>query len=270
MKHPNMKRGKTMRVALYLDTNGRQRKKPVPKQSLVQVYFPANGRTLAYYNDRFDLRCGDLVRVSGKLSRLMGRVTAIQYGFRIRLSAYQRVVAVVAPEVDGRLAMAGAYFAAFDPAVLPRETIAAWLDMPDDADDVVCTGGDDTAYALDDLEAAEPSGAKGRQDTAEGRVLYLRLEGTQGYAIVRGEQLYEVTFVCDGKKVSGMTCSCYVYGACKHEYAVLCALRDLLAWAQRNHAGAWQKSGFFSAIQKETLFAYAISGRETGSIRLEA
>ena len=90
-----------MRVALYLDTNGRQRKKPVPKQSLVQVYFPANGRTLAYYNDRFDLRCGDLVRVSGKLSRLMGRVTAIQYGFRIRLSAYQRVVAVVAPEVDG-------------------------------------------------------------------------------------------------------------------------------------------------------------------------
>ena len=206
----------------------------------------------------------------GKLSRLMGRVTAIQYGFRIRLSAYQRVVAVVAPEVDGRLAMAGAYFAAFALAVLPRETIAAWLDMPDDADDVVCTGGDDTAYALDDLEAAEPSGAKGRQDTAEGRVLYLRLEGTQGYAIVRGEQLYEVTFVCDGKKGSGMTCSCYVYGACKHEYAVLCALRDLLAWAQRNHAGAWQKSGFFSAIQKETLFQYAISGRETGSIRLEA
>lgn len=40
----------------------------IPVKSLVQVRFP-NGRKLAYYNDRFDLSCGDAVYVSGKPGR---------------------------------------------------------------------------------------------------------------------------------------------------------------------------------------------------------
>ena len=39
-----------------------------PIKSLVQVRFPEINRTYAYYNDRFDLREGDLVFVTGKLA----------------------------------------------------------------------------------------------------------------------------------------------------------------------------------------------------------
>lgn len=60
----------------------------------MQVYFPARHRTLAYYNDRFDLRQGDLVFVDGKLEGKQGRVEEASYNFRIRLSDYQRVIAV--------------------------------------------------------------------------------------------------------------------------------------------------------------------------------
>ena len=38
-----------------------------PRRSVVRVHFPQRNMTLAYYNDRFDLHCGDMVYVDGKL-----------------------------------------------------------------------------------------------------------------------------------------------------------------------------------------------------------
>ena len=48
-----------------------------PKKSVVQVCFAARNRTLAYYNDQFDLRPGDIVYVDGKLAGLRGQVTEV-------------------------------------------------------------------------------------------------------------------------------------------------------------------------------------------------
>ena len=48
------------------------------KPTIVQIFFPDRGRTLAYYNDRFDLHPGDIVFVDGKLAGLRGRVTAVR------------------------------------------------------------------------------------------------------------------------------------------------------------------------------------------------
>lgn len=38
-----------------------------PRKSVVQVRFPDRGTTLAYYNDQFDLHCGDIVFVDGNI-----------------------------------------------------------------------------------------------------------------------------------------------------------------------------------------------------------
>ena len=62
-----------------------------PRKSVVQVCFPETGRSLAYYNDRFDLKAGDRVYVSGKLEGVLGIVTSVNYNFRIRLSEYQKL-----------------------------------------------------------------------------------------------------------------------------------------------------------------------------------
>ena len=78
-----------------------------PVKSVVQVYFPTKNRTLGYYNDTFDLYCGDLVYVDGKLEGLYGRVVQVSYHFKIKLSDYRRVVAVADTEVHGTFYLAG-------------------------------------------------------------------------------------------------------------------------------------------------------------------
>lgn len=70
-------------------------------KSVVQIHFPMRNMTLAYFNDKFDLRRGDLVYVDGKLEGLRGRVVDVSYNFKITLSKYQRVIAVVDTEVHG-------------------------------------------------------------------------------------------------------------------------------------------------------------------------
>ena len=78
----------------------------VPRKSVVQVSFPSRNMTLAYYNDMFDLHCGDLVYVDGKLEGKRGRVVDVNYNFKIKLSDYKRVIAVVDTEVHGKFHMA--------------------------------------------------------------------------------------------------------------------------------------------------------------------
>lgn len=50
----------------------------VPRKSVVQVYFAGRNLTLAYYNDRFDLKRGDVVYVDGKLEGMRGRPVQFQ------------------------------------------------------------------------------------------------------------------------------------------------------------------------------------------------
>ena len=56
----------------------------VPRKSVVQVYFAGRNMTLSYYNDQFDLHCGDIVYVDGKLEGLRGCVTEVNYNFKIK------------------------------------------------------------------------------------------------------------------------------------------------------------------------------------------
>ena len=90
-----------------------------PKKSLVQVYFPKRGMDLSYYNDQFDLQVGDIVYVDGKLEGLRGRVTAVNYSFKIKLSDYKRVVAVADTHISGELRMAGSHLVSFAPRRSP-------------------------------------------------------------------------------------------------------------------------------------------------------
>ena len=55
-----------------------------PRKSVVQIYFADRHMTLAYYNDQFDLHRGDMVYVDGKLESMLGRVTEVNYNFKIR------------------------------------------------------------------------------------------------------------------------------------------------------------------------------------------
>ena len=105
-----------------------------PRRSVVRVQFPQRNMTLAYYNDRFDLHCGDLVYVDGKLEGKRGRVVDVNYNFRINLADYKRVIGVADTNVSGRFTLAGSHVLTFDRAALPRRKVMSWYNAPSKPD----------------------------------------------------------------------------------------------------------------------------------------
>ena len=57
----------------------------VPVKSLVQVYFPDRNQTFTYFNDQFDLKCGDFVFVDGNLEGIRGIVRDVNRNFKIKV-----------------------------------------------------------------------------------------------------------------------------------------------------------------------------------------
>lgn len=131
----------------------------MPRESVVQVYFAERNMNLAYYNDKFDLHCGDIVYVDGKLAGKRGRVTDVNYNFKIKLSDYKRVIAVVDTDVRGRFYMTLGHFISFDRSALPREKVASWFTAPAGEDDEFASGRDDSSFRLDDLNGIKLSAA---------------------------------------------------------------------------------------------------------------
>lgn len=241
----------------------------VPRKSVVQVRFP-DGRTLAYYNDSFDLSVGDTVFVDGKLAGIRGRVAAVSYSFRIRLSDYHRVIARADTEVHGQFYSAGAHFVTFDPAVLPVEKVRGWFLPPAAQEDYAC-GCDDSSFPLNDLSqmGLEPGVAeRGRKYYMETRVLFLSVQGTRGYAIVEGTRPYEVEFTLADSRISGITCSCYCPGTCKHEFAAMLQLCETLALLGQNYGTLLAHAESFAAIAKPVLMDCAVDSRSTAALCL--
>lgn len=151
-----------------------------PRKSGVQVYFPDRHNTLAYYNDRFDLHRGDMVYVDGKLKGMLGRVTEIDYNFKIKVSDYKRVIAVVDTTVHGQFFMAGSHFMTFDREALPSGKAVTWFKAPAKEDDELVSGSDDTSFRLNDLTGMNISAAiaeRGHEYYIENKVRYTSIDG---------------------------------------------------------------------------------------------
>ena len=244
---------------------------PVPRRSVVQVYFAERNMKLAYYNDRFDLKCGDLVYVDGKLEGILGRVTEVSYNFKIKVSDYKRVIALVDTNVKGQFFMAGSHFVSFDRNALPAGKIINWFNAPSDEEEEFVSGNDGTAFPLENLNEMNVSSAaaeRGHKYYMENRVRYICIDGTHGYAIVEGSKAYEVEFQYNNGEISGLTCSCFCSGSCKHQFATMLQLRETLEIIDNQYAEEYSRTGYFAAVHKGTLFAFAVDGKDSGSLVL--
>lgn len=243
----------------------------VPRKSVVQIYFADRHMTLAYYNDRFDLQRGDMVYVDGKLEGLLGRVTEVNYNFKIKISEYKRVIAVVDTTVHGQFFMAGSHFVTFDREALPSSKAVTWFKAPLKDDDEFVSGSDDTAFCLDDLNGMNISteiAEHGHKYYMENKVRYISIDGTKGYAIVEGNESYEVEFEYRNGEISKLICSCFCSYNCKHEFAAMLQLKETLELMGKNYADEFERTGYFAAINKGTLFAFAIDGKDNGTFSL--
>lgn len=242
-----------------------------PRKSVVQVHFAGRNMTLAYYNDQFDLHTGDMVYVDGKLEGQRGRVVEVNYNFKIRLSEYKRVIAVVDTNVTGQFFMAGSHFVTFDREALPANKVVTWFKTPTKGDEEFASGSDDTSFPLDDIKGMNVSAAiaeRGHNYYMENRVRYISIDGIKGYALVEGSEVYEVEFVYRDGEISSLICSCFCSYNCKHEFAAMLQLRETLELIEKHYAAEYNHTGYFAAVNKGTLFAFAIDGRETGNFTL--
>lgn len=248
-----------------------QQVQTAPRKSVVQIYFPGRNMTMAYFNDRFDLHRGDMVYVDGKLEGMLGRVTEVNYNFKIKVSDYKRVIALVDTTVNGRFFMAGSHFVTFDRKALPISKAVTWFKAPAKEDDAFVSGSDDTAFPLDDLSGMQVSAAiaeRGHEYYMENKVSYICIDGAKGYAIVEGGDAYEVEFQYRNGEISSLVCSCFCSYNCKHEVAAMLQLRETLERIRKNYADEYARTKYFAAVNKGTLFAFAIDGRETGAFTL--
>lgn len=242
-----------------------------PKKSLVQVYFPKRGMNLSYYNDQFDLKVGDTVYVDGKLEGLRGRVSAVNYSFKIKLSDYKRVIAVADIHISGELRMAGSYLAAFDPKTIPYEKIITWFKAPDTEEDVYASGSDGQGFRLDDLsgmKAAAVVAERGHDYYTENRVAYLCVDHGHGRGIVEGSSPYEIEFDYGGGEVKNLTCSCYCSYPCKHAFAAMLQLRETLKLLEEQDGFDWTEGGYAAVVSQDAFFSFVVDGKTTGSFVL--
>ena len=248
-----------------------KKEQAVPRKSVVQVYFADRHMSLAYYNDQFDLHCGDIVYVDGKLEGMRGRITEVNYNFKIKVSDYKRVIAVADTTVNGRFYMAGSHFVTFDREALPSSKAITWFKAPARNDDEFVSGCDNTAFCLDDLKKMNVSpgvAERGNEYYIENKVRYISMDGTKGYAIVEGSEAYEVEFEYRNGEISNLICSCFCSYNCKHEFAAMLQLRETLEEISKHYEDEFERTGYFAAINKGTLFAFAIDSKETGSFTL--
>ena len=243
----------------------------IPRKSLVQIRFPSKGMALTYYNDQFDLKPGDRVYVDGKLEGLLGRVMEVNYNFKIKVSDYKKVIAVVDTDISGEFHMAGSHFVTFDTAALPIDKIKLWFKAPEKEDAEVISSSDDSSFLLSALKGMNISGTiaeRGHEYYMENRVVYLCLDGTKGFAIVEGSNSYSVEFQYQNGEISHLICDCPCACTCKHEFAAMLQLRETLDLIEKHYSAQYAHSDYFAAITKGTLFSFAIDGKETGSLML--
>lgn len=239
-----------------------------PKKSVVQVHFDEIRRSYAYYNDMFDLKVGDFVYVDGKLEGKRGRVTEVNYSFRIKLSDYKRVISVVDMTVKGELFLAGSHFISFDRSTIPYKKIRGWFAPPENDEEYVA-GSDEKAFPIYDLEKMgvyEVVAEKGHEAYMDNRVLYVELDKGMGRAIVQGSKYYSVEFGFDGVNVSNLTCSCFQAGCCKHQFAVMLQLKEALDIIKESYEDEYDD--YFATIVKDEILSLT-ARRKTGMIKVE-
>lgn len=242
-----------------------------PKKSLVQVYFPKRGLNLAYYNDSFDLKCEDRVYVDGKLEGYVGIVTSVNYNFKIKISDYKRVIALIDTRVKGQFYGYGTHFITFDSQAVPYNKVINWFKAPVNEDEEYVQGYDDASFDLVDFngfDITESVAERGHNYYREGNVVYLSLQGKKGYAIVEGSEFYEIEFRYNKGKISNMVCSCYCSYNCKHEFATMLQLKEFLALIEDKYSDEFNKTKYFAAINKVKLFTYAVDSNDGGKLVL--
>lgn len=85
---------------------------------------------------------------------------------------------------------------------------------------------------------------------------------------MEGNEAYEVEFEYRKGEISRLVCSYFCGYNCKHEFAAMLQLKETLELIENNYADEYERTGYFAAVNKGTLFAYAVDNKQNGIFTL--
>lgn len=85
---------------------------------------------------------------------------------------------------------------------------------------------------------------------------------------MEGTSPYEVEFTYKNGQIGGLTCSCFCGEHCKHEFAAMLQLKDILEQIEKKFKADYQRSDYFAAVYKGTLLDFAVDGKDDGTFTL--
>ena len=198
-----------------------------PVKSLVGVRFDCFDKELTYFNDRFDLKEGNRVFVSGKLAGKVGYIISVTTKFKIRLSDFERVIAVAQTPIHGSYVPVMDKMLSYDSSALSPEEFRTWFlpqeeEIKDEDDEIIY--GDGYVIPLDDPHKAEgatpPVFDRALEYCRTGKIGYVSVKNGIGRAYVAGSEWYELEFTIRNNAIQEAYCSCPYAGLCKHLLAV--------------------------------------------------
>ena len=240
---------------------------PIPDIYLAEVRFDNAKEAGTFIVEHMELSEGGPVYVTGPMQNKIGTVVDVTYHCKIRPSKYERVVAKIDTDLYGEFIPLEHLWVTFDRHCMDKDKMRLWFLSPLSDGECVNSSGfiPFALHNLDSFQISEIRAQRGESYYEEHRVVYICLDKSKGYAIVQGSEYYEVTFTYIGEKIHDIVCNCYCEGHCKHEYAVLLQLQDLVDdWAV-NFDENYPKQEYFAAIDKTAAWNMSIS-RKYGKI----
>lgn len=224
-----------------------------PVRSLVRIRFDGFDRVLTYFNDRFDLREGDRVFVSGRLAGRPGIVQSVTTKFKIRSEDFERVIALAQTPVRGTYVSVKDKMLSYDAEAVSPDAFRAWVLPPVEPAEggaYETIYGDGYAIPLSDPRAAEDAEPDTFARAPEycPRVGYICVRNGVGRAFVEGRHWYEVEFTLSGNVIEEAYCDCPFPGLCKHLLATALVLSVL------SRQGALDLDRDFVLIGRELFF----------------
>jgi hypothetical protein len=218
-----------------------------PVKSVVTVEFD-NGKEYPYYNDKFNLKVGDIVFVDGKLAGKAGRVVKVTTKFKISLKYYKFVVAKLNLDIHGSFAKVESFMLCKGNNVVPFEQIKSWFVPPvaNDEDEEEFILGEGYECPINDISLGDEIDSEEWHEAIEtlvsNNVKFITVNNGIGHAIVKNHKTHIVDFTIADGRIKDIFCDCIKPDFCRHAVAVCLAIDTFI---EENHI---EETDDFSAI----------------------